>query len=277
MLVSSCIDLFLRRWPGLFDGIDVDWEFPVAGGPRGIRVRPSDRADATALLERFRSQLDALGAATHRHYLLTVAMPAFRTPDGSYTPAVSWDLPAIARIADWLEVMTYDFTPPSSPITDFESALRPAPGDPRPAAPGGGNTVAGAVSFYESHGVPAQKIVIGAPFFGEAFTHVADRNDGLYQRFRRVAAKPTYAQIEALAGGYRRFWSAAAAEPWLYSHPARTFISYDDPAAMAAKAAYVLAAHLRGAMVWEISQDDAAHSLLDALAEPLLPPAAGGG
>ncbi len=52
-------------------------------------------------------------------------------------------------------------------------------------------------------------------------------------------------------------------------------MSYDDPAAMAAKARYVRAAHLRGVMLWEISMDDASHSLLNALTGP--PPTGFGG
>lgn len=270
-LVSSCIDLFLRRWPGLFDGIDIDWEFPVAGGEPGTPARPADRADATALLEQFRTQLDALGARTHRHYLLTAALPAYRAPNGSYTPATSWDLPAVARTVDWINLMTYDLTNDSSRETDFESALEPSTGDPGPSAPDGGNTVAGAVAFYEAAGVPASSIVVGAPFFGHVFTHVPDREHGLFQRFRKLGATPSYAQILAdYLPDYQRFWSSEAQEPWLYNHPEREFVSYEDPASMAAKARFVVASHLRGVMIWEISMDDANDDLLDALAGPLL-------
>ena len=270
-LVSSCIELFLRRWPGLFDGIDIDWEFPVAGGASTTPTRSADRADATALLAEFRRQLDALGARTHRHYLLTAALPAFRTPSGSYTPSTSWDLPAVAKTVDWINLMTYDETNDHAPRTDFESPLEPAPDDPSPAAAGDGNTVAGAVAFDEAAGVPASKIVIGAPFYGHVFTHVPDLEHGLFQRFRKLGATPTYAQIVAdYLPGYQRFWSPAAQEPWLYSHHAREFVSYDDPASMTAKARYVLDSHLRGVMLWEISMDDANHDLLDALAGPLL-------
>ncbi len=275
-LVSSCISLFLERWPGLFDGFDIDWEFPVAGGAPGTAARPADRANATALLVEFRRQLDSLGARTHRHYLLTAALPAFRTPDGSYTPSRSWDLPAVARTVDWINLMTYDLTSDGANRTDFESAIEPAPGDPSPAAPGGGNTISGAVDFYEAAGVPASSIVIGAPFYGHVFTHVPDRNGGLFQRFRKLGETPSYAQI--LAGylpDFQRFWSAGAAEPWLYSHREREFVSYEDPASLAAKARYIAAEHLRGAMIWEISMDDSSHDLLNALAGPLLGRSAG--
>jgi chitinase len=275
-LVRSCIDLFLRQRPGLFDGFDIDWEFPVAGGAAGTPARAADRSDATALLLEFRHQLDMLSASTHRRYLLTAAMPAFRPADGSYTPSRSWDLRAAARIVDWFNLMTYDLTTTGTSRTDFESALEPTPGDPSPAAPGGGNTIAGAVSFYEAAGVPASRIVLGTPFYGHVFTHVPATGDGLFQRFRKLGPTPSYAQL--LAGylpSFRRFWSPSAEEPWLYSHSAREFVSYDDPASLAAKANYVLAHHLRGAMVWEISMDDGSHDLLNALARPLLGRSAG--
>jgi chitinase len=271
-LVRSCIDLFLRRWPGLFDGFDIDWEFPVAGGARTTPARAADRANATALLAEFRSQLDALGAVTHRHYLLTAAMPAFGTAGApGYDPLRSWDLAAIARIVDWVNLMTYDLTGPSSPVTDFESALYPTPAASTPAPPAAAGTIDGAVRYYESAGVPADEIVIGAPFYGHVFVGVHSVDDGLFQRFRKLGADPSYAQIEAMQlPPTDLHWSPYAQEPWIYDRRNHTFLSYDDPAAMTAKAQYAVAHHLRGVMLWELGMDDASHSLLDALSAPML-------
>src|SRR5947208_11768901 len=60
-LVASCIDLFVNgniapgiTAPGLFDGFNIDWEFPSA----------SDKDNFTALLTEFRNQLNAVSKTT---------------------------------------------------------------------------------------------------------------------------------------------------------------------------------------------------------------------
>src|SRR5687767_14631004 len=53
---TSAVDLFIRRWPGLFDGIDIDWEFPVQGGLKGNVERPADRENFTLLLAEVRRE-----------------------------------------------------------------------------------------------------------------------------------------------------------------------------------------------------------------------------
>ena len=70
--VASCIDLFINgnvapgiSAAGVFDGIDIDWEFPSA----------ADTQNATLLMQEFRRQLNALGRANHRRYLLTMFGP----------------------------------------------------------------------------------------------------------------------------------------------------------------------------------------------------------
>ena len=52
--MASTIDLFIRRFPEVFDGVDIDWEFPVAGGLPENSYRPEDRGNFTLLLAEFR-------------------------------------------------------------------------------------------------------------------------------------------------------------------------------------------------------------------------------
>ncbi len=64
--------------------------------------------------------------------------------------------------------------------------------------------------------------------------------------------------------GYVRYRDAIAQAPWLWNAGTRSFISYDDPRSIAAKAAFVKAHHLGGIMYWEQSLDPG-DELLDAI------------
>ena len=45
---ASCIDLYLKQYKGVFEGLDIDWEFPVSGGLTA--GKPQDKQDFTLLL-----------------------------------------------------------------------------------------------------------------------------------------------------------------------------------------------------------------------------------
>jgi chitinase len=173
-LVSSCIDMYLNgnlpgvapgAAAGIFDGISVDWEYPNEvgnGNPHG----PQDTANYTALLQEFRTQLNAAAKANGvSHYLLTADVPA------GYQNTSQIQIGPVSRILDWMNVMTFDLHGPweTTGPTNSQSALFPSPFDPAPRPtrsnpyPNNGEiSVAEVVANYVAHGVAPNKIVITA-------------------------------------------------------------------------------------------------------------------
>lgn len=270
----SCIRIFITGQR--FDGIDLDWEFPVRGGMN--KSRPQDRRDATALVRELRAQLDALGRRTHRHYLLTVATPAGTWQEGgAYSVSDSYDLAALVPYVDWLNVMTYDMNTVFSPYSGFNTPLRADSLDPTPEPERARDNLVGAVRYYEAHGVPARKIMLGMAFYGRGFIGVSSRLAGRYSKYRSVFPETPWKTIESkmlTRPQWVRYWSASAEAPWLYNARRHIFFTYDDPQSLAIKAAFVRREHLRGVMIWVLGEDDRRHSLLHSLLDGLRP---GGG
>ncbi|HEY0807864.1 MAG TPA: glycoside hydrolase family 18 protein, partial [Pseudonocardiaceae bacterium] len=202
--VQSCVDQYIRgNIPGLaagaaagiFDGISVDWEYPGAVGnnnPHG----PQDTPDFTALIHEFRGQLDAQGATTGQHYLLTA--------DVSANPAIAANLQLrpVSRDLDWFNVMTFDFHGAweATGPTDFASNTFTDPRDPQPA--NNQFSVVQSVNYFESQGVPAGKIGLAAPYYAHVWTGVAPgpNGDGLYQPATAGGATPNYNAVVTAPG-----------------------------------------------------------------------------
>lgn len=262
---ASCIRQFVTEQG--FDGIDLDWEFPVHGGLN--KSRPQDRDDATLLVQELRRQLDALGVKDHRHYELTLAVPAGTWQQGgAYSVGDSYDLKAVAASADWLNVMTYDMNNVFSPYTGFNAPLHADPKDPTPEPQHGLDNLEGAVRYFEGQGLPASKIMLGVAFYGRGFSGVSPQDAGLYSRYQGGFEETPWRTVRAqfLTGkAWVRHWSDSAQVPWLYNADKSVFFSYDDPESVGLKAGFIATRHLKGAVIWELGEDDPKDSLLDVL------------
>lgn len=187
-LVDSCMALFFDRYAGSFDGVDIDWEFPVGGGPKELAHRPQDRANLTRLAQAFRVALDAHGRKARQPMLLTAALAAGRLQtDGPYDPVASYDLPALAKVFDFINLMSYDMGTGFSAVSTFNAPLHEVAADPLAPELRRWNNVAGAVQYYRQHGVPADKLVLGVPFYGRGFKVTGNAADGLYQAYSAPA------------------------------------------------------------------------------------------
>jgi chitinase len=244
-----------------FDGVDIDWEFPVSGGDTDHVARPEDKRNFTLLLAELRAQLDARGKTENKRYILTIAAPA-----GGLQ---RMEVDQIHRYLDFINLMTYDFAGPWSDTTGFNAALHPVSGHPEQAS------ASASVEAYLKAGVPADKIVLGVPFYGRGWTGVKDADNGLFQPRDDKAAKGTrisetnYRELKNVKPPASRFWHERALVPYVWNPQTRVFITYDDPESLRAKAAYAREKKLGGVMFWELEHDDEKSSLLNALHEGL--------
>lgn len=281
--VKSCVDLYIRgQYPGVdpvngegvFDGIDIDWEYPVGGGLPGNSNSPADKQNYTLLMQEFRSQLSAVTTQTGKPYLLTIATGA--SPDLLENKQ---ETKRLSDVLDWINVMSYDYHGAFESTVNFHSALSRVTGDPGAAT---GFYTDGSVAKMLALGVPPAKIVVGVPFYGRGWGGVPNVNNGLFQS--GVPTRGTWddgssgltgvfdfkdikANYERSGSGYAKFFHPEAKQAYVYSPSTGIWIGYDDVQSMNAKADYILSKNLGGAMFWELSGDDG--SLLDALARKL--------
>jgi len=240
-----------RRWAGVFDGVDVDWEYPNACG------LTCDRSGADGLAEVLGALRTAFGPAA----LLTAAVPA----DADKLAAA--DYPAAARSADWLSAMTYDYfgaaaggeearqTAAHSPLTAY-------PGIPRAAA-----IASATVDELLRFGVPAGKILLGVGFYGRGWAGVSAAAPG------GTATGPAPGRhekgIEDYAVLAARCPPTGTAGGTAYAHCGSEWWSYDTPPTIRAKMAYARSRSLAGAFAWELSGDTPTADLLTAMADGL--------
>ncbi|WP_030296491.1 glycoside hydrolase family 18 protein [Streptomyces katrae] len=270
-LVQSCIDLYIKgnlpqngarggagAAAGVFDGIDLDWEWPGSAGDTDTKYRPEDKQNFTALVKEFRAQLDAYARSRKRKekYELTAFVPT--------APAkidAGFDVPRIMRDLDFVTLQGYDFHVSGEPTTAQQSALR-ARGD---------FSVAGTVEAWRHRGAPAHKLMTGMPFYGQGWTGVSGGGDGMGQPATGpapatwAAGYEDYKALKKLAGSgtYKVYRDRRGGHAWLFD--GSTLWTYDDPQVLRNKAAYIRENGLGGAMFWSLDADTADGELMTAV------------
>jgi len=273
-LVSSCIDMYIKdnlpaynghggpgSAAGVFDGIDLDWEWPGELGHPGNHFGPQDKANNTALIAEFRRQLDALSATTGKRYLLTAFTPADQVKIDK-----GWDLSQVFRYLDFANVQGYDFHGAGSDNswepgrTGHQANLNVDTNDPYPFH----FSSAGAIQIYLDAGVSSRKLTIGLPFYGRGWQGVtAGGVNGEWQtangaapgQFAEEAGTRGYSNLVAMVPSCTVFHDTQAVATFCYTGPGGQWWTFDDAWSLGQKTAWVKSRNLLGVMIWEMSGD----------------------
>ncbi|MFF5495497.1 glycosyl hydrolase family 18 protein [Streptomyces aquilus] len=235
------------RWADVFDGIDIDWEYPNACG------LTCDTSGAAA----FKNLVAALRSEFGSDYLVTAAITADASSGGKIDAA---DYGGASAYLNWYNVMTYDYfgawdktgpTAPHSPLTSYSGI------------PKAGFNSADAIAKLKAKGVPASKLLLGIGFYGRGWTGVTQAAPG------GTATGPATGTYEAGIEDYKVLKTSCPATGTVggtaYAYCGSNWWSYDTPATIGTKMTWAKNQGLGGAFFWEFSGDSSNGELVSAI------------
>ena len=265
---------FLKKYD-FFDGVDIDWEYPVDPGADAGLGSLADRDAYTALMRDLRTAFDTLSAQTGRTYQVTSAVGM------APSKINAMDYAQAHQYMDYIFIMSYDMAGAWESSTGHHTALF---GNNDLHA---GFNTANAVNLILGQGVPAGKLVVGAAYYGRGWSGV--QNTGthapeLFPLYGQGVAntkgtwEPAIFDYRDLKNnyigangtginGYTAYYDSIAEAAYLWKPSTGEFISYDSPRSVKAKASYVNTQGLGGFLAWEIDADNG--ELLNAINEGL--------
>ncbi|GIH10755.1 chitinase [Rhizocola hellebori] len=238
------------RWAGVFDGLDIDWEYPNACGI----------SCDTSGFSSFKTVMQALRARVGANYLLTAAITADGSNGGKIDAA---DYGGAAQYVDWYMPMSYDYfgafsaqgpTAPHSPLTCYAGI------------PTAGFCTEAAITKLKAKGVPASKLLLGIGFYGRGWTGVTQSAPGGTATGPATGIEPGVQDYKVLK---TQCPATGTVGGTAYAYCGNNWWSYDTPATIAGKTTWAKSQSLGGAFFWELSGDTTNGELITAVSNGL--------
>jgi chitinase len=234
------VHAFLTKYG--YDGVDIDWEIPNA----------KDASNCTMLMQELRNELPS-------PWLISMA-----TPSDPRSWGAGFDIPALAPVLDFMNVMTYDFTGSWAGYAGLNSPLLQDPDDPIQS----GSLKTSMDLYADIYGVPLAQLNIGTPFYGYEFDGV----DALWAVCSGCAVNQQnygdYIKPLMHSSAWQKQSDKSAKSPYMVNSTLPGFITYDNPSSTGSKTRYILKQRgFGGVFMWELSADydGKSQDLMDAM------------
>ena len=263
---KSAVD-FMKQYQ--FDGIEIDWNFPVETQRAKQHGLPADKHNFTRLLEELNEQLYLAGQKDRRKYLLISTIPA------AVGYEHNWEVKEASRYLDLISLSTaymhgyWEEEKIANHITPLylpESTQQILTSLNTEA-----NAIDLAVNRILEKGAPANKIVLNIASFATAWDQVPNQDKGLYQAGGDISWGSWDTTSSGRTGLYNRAhlvgfldnpryqkgWDKETKSAWIYNPDKNGghFVSYESSESLAEKISYMNKHDLAGIAVRQIHND----------------------
>ncbi|KAI8018539.1 Class V chitinase [Camellia lanceoleosa] len=223
-----------------FHGIDFSW---VSVGT------DSEIANMAILFDEWRVAIESESRNSNGSIQLVLTMAAQYSP---YVGNGTFPIGSINKNLNWVHVMAFDYYMPKSwNQTGAQAALYD---------PGSEKSTDFGINSWINKGLSANKLVLGLPFHGYAWTLVNPKDSAIGAPAKgpaiNIYGAMSYKDIKGYIQTYRGVLQYNATYVVNYCTIGSSWIGFDDVEVVKIKVAYAKKKNLLGYFVWQIPQDD---------------------